>query len=434
MESPPPAIRERVTHALLDWVAVSVSGSREEVTRIARTVESGEGGRGVATLVGSRERASAAGAAFVNAISGHAQDYDSSNLWSLGHAVTPVVAAAFAMGEELGSSGRDLRTAVLRGFETASIVGLATANLRENRGLHLTGFTGVFGATSACVSLMGLGHGSMVQSLGLAATQAAGLRSVFGTMAKSLNAGTPARNGVLAAKLVAAGFTGPAEAVTGPSGYARAYAIDFSADRPFDVMGARFGIESTVFKFHSNCHGIHAVMETLAAAMHAHQLQPDMILEVVLTVPVGLLSLCPFREPTTETEAQFSLPHAVALVLAGAPTGPAGFTHERLVDPILKGLRQRVAVHALPPDVPVDSPSEVVVVLRDGRRLDLRSEGLCPVADARLAAERVRLETKFAGLVEPILGSKRTTLLHDAVDGLENLASVRELGPLLSVP
>jgi hypothetical protein len=56
------------------------------------------------------------------------------------------------------------------------------------------------------------------------------------------------------------------------------------------------------------------------------------------------------------------------------------------------------------------------------------------VADARLAAERVRLETKFAGLVEPILGSKRTTLLHDAVDGLENLASVRELGPLLSVP
>jgi hypothetical protein len=76
----------------------------------------------------------------------------------------------------------------------------------------------------------------------------------------------------------------------------------------------------------------------------------------------------------------------------------------------------------------------VVVVLRDGRRLDLRSEGLCPVADARLAAERVRLETKFAGLVEPILGSKRTTLLHDAVDGLENLASVRELGPLLSVP
>ncbi|MFM7066213.1 MAG: MmgE/PrpD family protein [Gammaproteobacteria bacterium] len=431
MERPPLSVRQRLRHALIDWAAVTVAGSTEEVSRIARCVEVQDGGRPMASLVGCAEQVPAAGAAFVNAISGHSQDYDSSNLWSLGHTMTPVIAAALAMGEELGSTGRDLQLAVLRGTEVASVMGLATANLRKSRGLHLTGFTGVFGATASCVSLLGLDREAMLQSMGLAATQAAGLRSVFGTMGKSLNAGLPARNGVIAAKLVASGFTGPHEAVTGPSGYARAYAIDFSAERPFDVMGEGFGIESTVFKFHSNCHGLHASMEALAQLMSEHCLRAEMIREVVLTVPLGLLSLCPFNDPATESEAQFSVPYAMALVLAGAPTGPVGFTREKLVDPLLGSLRRRITVHAQPANVAVDGPSEVVVTLRDGRRLGVRTDGLRPCSDSRLSTELVRLEAKFMDLVEPILGCHQARSLRMAIDGLESLRSVRELSELM---
>jgi 2-methylcitrate dehydratase PrpD len=431
MTQPPAAVRERVRHALIDWVAVSLAGAGEDVTRIARQVELAEGGPAVASLAGAGQCTTPAGAAFVNAISGHSQDFDSSNLWSLGHTITPVVAAALAMGEELDSSGAELQTAILRGTEVAAMVGLATANLRESRGLHLTGFTGIFGTTASCVSLLGLGREAMLQSMGLAATQASGLRSVFGTMGKSLNAGMPARNGILTAKLVAAGFTGPQEAVTGPSGYARAYAVDFDAARPFEAMGERFGIDATVFKFHSNCHGLHVVMEALATIVRQHRLEIPMVREVALRVPPGLLALCPFHEPDTESEAQFSVPHAVALVLAGAPTGPAGFTHELLRNPLIQSLRRRVVVHAEPPTVPVDSPSEVAVFLRDGGCLRVRTEGLCLVPDDRLAGESSRLEAKFATLVEPILGNHRASALREAIERVESLASVRELGRML---
>ena len=431
MTDPSLLARQWVVHSLMDWMAVSVAGADEEVTRIVLDVLASEGNHPVSSVVGSREQLSAANAAFVNAVSSHSQDYDSSNLWSLGHTMTSVAASAIAFGEELDCSGRELQTAILRGTEAASIVGLATANLRKSRGLHLTGYSGAFGAAAACVSLMGLDKNLMLQSMGLAATQAAGLRAVFGTMGKSLNAGTPARNGVLTAKMVAAGFTGPEEAITGPSGYARAYAIDFSAERPGEVMGDRAGIQATIFKFHSNCHGIHAVMDAIATLMQNEKFSHEHVNEVILTVPIGVLSLCPFHDPASETEAQFSVPHAVALVLAGRSTGPGGFTHQMLNDPLLKRLRQKVKVRPSSSDTAVDCPAEILVVLVDGRQIRVWSASLSPVADTDLPRQFRRLEAKFMRLAEPVIGKEKAGLLLEAIIGLESLASVRDLGELM---
>jgi 2-methylcitrate dehydratase PrpD len=70
-----------------------------------------------------------------------------------------------------------------------------------DRGFHSTGTLGAFGAAAAAGLLLGLDEDQMTVALGLAGTQAAGLKAMFGTMAKPFHAGKAAANGVLAARL-----------------------------------------------------------------------------------------------------------------------------------------------------------------------------------------------------------------------------------------
>ncbi len=428
----PNSVRQRLKHCVIDWIAVTAAGASQEVARVARRTVEAEGGFGRASLLGTRGRAPVSAAAFSNAISAHALDFDSSNLWSLGHTATSVVSAVLAISEERNSSGQDLQRAILAGTEAAAVIGLATANLRESRGLHLTGFTGSFGSAVACGHLVEFDESALAQVISLAATQASGLRAVFGTMGKALNAGIAARNGVIAAKLVEAGFTAPIEAISGPSGYAKAYAIDFDEYRPGAVMGDSFGIEATAIKFHSNCHAIHAAMDALAHILREYAIRPEDVRGLSVEVPAGVTALCPFNEPAIPPEAHFSIPHAMALILAGMPTDPRGFTLSCIRDSEISRLRGIVDVRTAAIKVSVGTPSCVEVTLCDGRILRELSGYLRPPRADELADEYVRLTQKYFNLVEPVLGRRVTQSLWETVNDLESPGVARKIAELMA--
>ena len=99
-------------------------------------------------------------------------------------------------------------------------------------GFHATGTLGSFGAAAACAHLLGLDAEQFATALGIAGTQAAGLKSMFGTMCKPLHAG---QGGVSRAAGGEAwrerGFTSRADVLECAQGFARTHSPDFHPER-----------------------------------------------------------------------------------------------------------------------------------------------------------------------------------------------------------
>ncbi len=141
-------------------------------------------------------------------------------------------------------------------------------------GFHATATVGSFGSAAACAHLLGLDADQFATALGIAGTQAAGLKSMFGTMCKPLHAGKAAYHGLMAAKLAARGFTSRTDVVECAQGFARTHSPDFNPDRAFDTPPNGWWIASNLFKYHASCYMTHAAIETRAQVARATRLRP----------------------------------------------------------------------------------------------------------------------------------------------------------------
>src|SRR5512139_3270628 len=192
---------------VIDWFGVALAGADEPLTRILRAEAAEEGGNPRATLIGSGQRTSTQQAALVNGAASHALDFDDVSMMMSGHPSVPVIPALLALAEERGASGEPFIAAFVAGFEVACRIGALMMPGHYSAGWHATGTLGTFGAAAACANLLQLDEDRWLHALGIAGAQAAGLKSMFGTMCKPLHAGKAAANGLLAAKLAERGFT-----------------------------------------------------------------------------------------------------------------------------------------------------------------------------------------------------------------------------------
>src|SRR5262249_10400047 len=152
-------------------------------------------------VLGRGERLDPLHASLMNGISSHVYDYDDTTPKNYIHPTSPVASALFAYASVHPVSGRDFLHAFILGFEAESRIGNAVCPAHYDVGWHITGTAGVFGAAAAIGRLLGLSVQEMIWALGLAGTQAAGLREMFGSMAKSFHPGRAAQNGYSAALL-----------------------------------------------------------------------------------------------------------------------------------------------------------------------------------------------------------------------------------------
>src|SRR5215203_7194419 len=194
-------------HCLLDWLGVTLAGSREPLAQMLRDEVAEQGGRPQATLIGTDARASTQQAALVNGAASHALDFDDVHLVMNGHPSVPVLPALLALAEAHDGDGRALIAAFVAGVEVECRIGALVMPGHYNAGFHATGTLGAFGAAAACAHLLALDTDQWQIALAIAGTQAGGLKAMFGTMCKPLHAGKAAANGLLAATLAARGFT-----------------------------------------------------------------------------------------------------------------------------------------------------------------------------------------------------------------------------------
>ncbi|MEU7816888.1 MmgE/PrpD family protein [Pseudonocardia sp. NPDC049154] len=408
----PADVLDAAVDCLLDTVAVGVAGSAEEVVRLVRGVADEPG----ACLTFDGRLLGPRAAALVNGTAAHALDFDDWLPAAGVHPSAPLLPALLAAADLKAAAGREidggqLLGAFVAGFEAQARIGAAFAPGHYEAGFHPTATVGVFGAAVAAARVLGLALPRVGTALAVAATSAAGLRAMFGTMAKPLHAGRAAEAGLLAVRLAEQGFTAGADAVAGPRGFAEAHGIDVDREVLALPFEERWFLREVQFKQHASCFGTHAAVEAILGLREASG-GAD-VEEIELTISDLLASVCAIPMPETPLEGKFSLAFTVALALIRGGCGMRDFTAEAVADPRLRAIATRVRLR-YDPDVPPQRTA-ARVRLTDGRLLTAEVDSaVLPAAAARRDAVR----RKFDDLVEPLCGPDRTAALREAILGL----------------
>jgi 2-methylcitrate dehydratase PrpD len=338
-----------------------------------------------------------------------------------------ILPALLALAELKGSSGHDVLTAFVAGYETACRIGAALSPGHYNLGFHATATVGCFGAAAAGARLLGLDAKQTATALGIAGTQAAGLKSQFGTMCKPFHAGKAAQNGLLAARLAARGFSSRTDLLECVQGFAATHGPDFSPQAALAAPKRGFHILANLFKYHAACYFTHAPIESARELRRRHRLTPDTIAGITLRIDASTDRVCNIPAPVDGLQSKFSLRQTVAMALAGVDTANLGAYGEATAcDPRLVRLRELITIdfqNGWPQTV-----GELDVALADGRRVSARHDSGIPAAD--IADQGRRLADKFDGLVEPVLGAPRARELRETVGGLDGIADVGVLARL----
>jgi 2-methylcitrate dehydratase PrpD len=369
----------------------------------------------------------------VNGVLAHALDFD--DTWRPGggvdqatasHPTCSIVPVLVALGQDGRTTGRDLLEAALAGLEAHGKLGFPGRTTIRS-GWHGSAVFGAVGATVAAARLTGLDAGGIRTALALAATHAAGLNANRGTMAKPYQVGNAAAGAVRAVQLVRRGFTGAADIVEAPHGFAHAF-LDgehwdparfvASLDGPLSVLDP--GLD---MKRYASCLFTHRALDAVIEMADRYGLTAADVERVTVTTSARTIVDRP--APRTGLEGKFSLQFTIAQAVLRGRVGHRQFGDEELRDPVVAGLMARVDVvrdRSLTSDYAlVDRP--VRILLRDGREL------ADPVAAGRDAWCRPmtpdELAAKFLDNTGPVLGDGPARRALGLLAELDDLTSDR---------
>jgi 2-methylcitrate dehydratase PrpD len=421
--------REIALQCALDWFAVTVAAAHQPLPSLLLDHALGEGGKPLSTIVARDVKIAPLQAALINGTASHMLDYDDVNLSMNGHPSAVLMPALLAAAEPLHATGADIVAAFVAGYETAARVGLLVAPGHYARGYHATATVGAVAAAAGCAHLMKLSADQMAVAIGIAATQAAGLKSMFGTECKPFHAGLAAQSGLRAAQLASRGMASRTDALECAQGFAATLSPNFN---PEAVLGdpGKYYIRENLFKYHASCYGTHSALECVSKLRAAHGVKPQMVRRATVRVEKGADAVCNIQNPRTGLEAKFSVRFMTALGLAGMDTSDLAIYNEATAaDPFVCALRDRVAVELV--NGWTSMQTEVILELADGRRVVAMEDTGIPATD--VAGQARRVTAKFERLVPPVLGAERSARLMSL---LQRLGRVRadELMSAASLP
>jgi 2-methylcitrate dehydratase PrpD len=415
----PANVRSEARRTLVNWVGCAVGGSRHETLDIAVAALLPFAGPAQATVLGRRERMDILNAALMNGMSSHVLDFDDTHLKTVIHPAGPVASAILALAEHQPVTGRDFLHALVLGADVECRIGNAVYPAHYDRGWHITGTTGVFGAAAASGRLLGLTEQEMCWALGLAATQPVGLREMFGTMTKSFHPGRAAANGLLSAVLAKRGFTSSEAGLEAKAGWAHVLSTECDYTQITGELGTRYEILLNTYKPFACGVVMHPTIDACLQLRAEHHLEPGEIVRVDLAVHPLVLELTGKRTPATGLEGKFSIYFAAAVALASGGAGVKQFTDTWVRDPVVVALRDRV-VTAIDPRIG-EAQVRATVTLRDGRRLEKFIEHVVGSVEQPMSDRD--LDAKFLDLCDGVLPAAQARRLLNLCRSVETEAS-----------
>ncbi len=416
----PADVATAAKHCILDWFGCALPGSREPLTEILR--DEFAVADGACSLVGSSHRSDPLRAAMVNGAAGHALDFDDTSIVMGGHATVPLLPAVLALAEERGRSGADVVTAYVVGMEVQSRIGTSIGGEHYRKGWHTTSTMGVFGAAAASAWLLGLDAAGFGATMGIAASNASGVKANFGTMTKPLHPGQAAERGLLAARLASRGYTANAAAIDGNQGLAQAAGVGSLDQERIDHWDAAWATPKTLFKFHAACHLTHAGIDATTSVLQGG-VAPSDISSITLTVNPDILDVCGIVDPANGLEAKFSLRGTQALLLAGYDTAAVDtFTDGPIGD---AGVRVEMDKVQIETDAELMTMRTIATIDAAGEEHRVDVDVSRPATDLDVQGRRLR--AKFDALASPVLGAGQAAELGEALEAVDDVVAVDAL-------
>jgi 2-methylcitrate dehydratase PrpD len=366
-EDIPDDVRHEAARSLVNFMGVALGGSVDPAVDIALRALTPFAGKPTAAILGRVERLDPLHASLMNGISSHVDDFDDTTPQNYIHPTSPVASAMFAYASANHVTGRDFLNAFVLGFEAESRIGNAVFPAHYDVGWHITGTAGIFGAAAAIGRLRGLSEQQMVWALGLAGTQAAGLREMFGSMGKAFHPGRAAQNGYASAMLAESGFTSGERGIEGPRGFAAVQAARYDLSKVTEGLGVDFNLRRNTYKPYPCGIVNHPTIESCIELHHTHKPTPADIVAVRLRVAPLVLDLCNQQNITRGLQGKFSVYHGAAIGLVRGQAGLDEYTDAAVNDPAVKRVRERVTATGDPGLT--EDQAHVEVELADGRRL-----------------------------------------------------------------
>ena len=432
-ENLPPKAIETAKVAVRDCLGVALAGSKEEDAKIAAEIARQEEAKEETTVIGQGFKSSALNAALANGTAAHAMDFDHS-FTLMGQPTSPIIPATFALGEALGASGRQIIEAYAAGYEvTAKIV----HSLRdsEHDGWHAPSTVGVFGAAAACAKLLGLNASQVEMALGMSASMAGGIVANFGTMTKPLHAGLGARNGVLAAKLAAGGYTANGKAIESGFGFYKVLHQGAPIDeKPIEELGQSYALLSDGIRIKPYpCGGLtHQVIDSILEFRAKNGLTPEMVERVDVDVVKHTFERIVFKVPQTSIQGKFCMPYLVARALIDGEVSLHAFTDAAVRDRNVLKLAERVQMNLdnnLKKTDPGGRPCRVTVRLKDGKVLTREAQHSRGSSEFPMSEDELR--GKFTQCARETLSADAAERALAQIEGLEKVENVRSLTEIL---
>jgi 2-methylcitrate dehydratase PrpD len=428
----PAEVAEKTKHHLLDTIAAMVSGSRLRPGKKAISLARSLGGAKEASVIGSRVVTAAANAALANGMLAHADETDDSHSRSQTHPGCGVVAASLALGERERAGGTALLRAVALGYDICCRLTQSLGAMRFRAAGHSThSFGPTFGAAAAAGALAGLDQRRTRYLLSYAAQQASGISCWMRDeehIEKAFDfGGMPARNGVTAAIMVAHGFTGLEDVLSGERNFFVAYGDSPDPEELARELGERYEIMHTDIKRWAVGSPIQAPLDSLLELIRAHRVRADEVESV--TVRVAHLGA-----NTTDNREMpdICMQHLCAVMLLdGTVSFRSSHDVARMRDPKVLALRRRIELRGDEALTRVMPRREGIVgiKLKDGRELEHHTQAVRGTPENPMI--RSEVEAKALDLLAPAIGRERSARLCALIWDAEKIRDVRALRPLL---
>jgi 2-methylcitrate dehydratase PrpD len=420
-------------HRILDTLGAMVSGARLKPGEAAIRYVRSQGGTQEASVLTTGFRTTAVNAALANGMFGHADETDDFEPVTKAHPGCAVVPAALAMAEKHGRSGAEVIRAVALGYDLCCrfLLALGPDHVRATH-RSAEGTSATFGATGAAASLARFDEQRMRYAISYAAQQVSGLWSWVGDhdhIEKAFDfGGMGARNGVAAATMVEAGFTGVADVLDGQHNMLIALSTQPKPDEMLAGLGSRFFVTETAIKTFSVGYPIQAPLDALLTLRRQHGLTAANVQHILVRLPADGAAIV-----DNSAMPDVNCQHLVSLALAkGAVSFADSHSQALMQDPVLRDIKSRVRLvgdRALM-DTAAPRSGFVEVTLRDGRKFSHFTRH--PPGTKERPLDSAGVNAKVRDLIAPVLGEAKTEALIQRMHELEEVRDIRELRPLLT--
>ena len=428
---------------LLDAVGCAIYGTTRPLGRIMTSHVDELGGKPVARVVGTHIETNSVNAAMANGTLGHSEDFDD---YGAGHQAVMLTPVVLALGEELHASGKQGLLAYAVGFDITTSVTQSMGHDHYGKGWHNTSSIGTLGSSAAAAKMLGLDEMQTRMTLGIAATQASGLRGNFGTMTKPFHPGNGCRAAVTAAKLAQKGYEANPDIMEHRFGYAAVYGeemmnlanIPRHLGNPWSLMGTGREIANGIsMKIWPCCGGTHGANTAVTHLLKKQAIKPEDVQSVDIVTTHEPSCMAPnLRWPKSGLQGKFSTWYTVAsLIVDGGKLDLSSFTDEAARRPAVQALLHKVNITQDPETAGRPHRSlggahwwDVTVTLKNGERL------VCPRVEANGGRgdsynweSREAVFDKFRMLAGHVLKPAQVESAIDAIMSMETAADVRSI-------